>query len=263
LAGLEARRLDIVERAITESVNMSDMLSYCLSVVMSLVSNIEFRMQCLRQLSRLYMQLESPDYINVCRVFVFLDDFEAIANVFKRLLVGNDEDVLLAYQVAFDMCSNATQHQLSNVRDLLKSVAPAKQECNTTATATATDAMAVVDESTPALSNQASSTSSGGDDVYAQRYNKLQSILSGELSITLHLEFLHRNCHSDLAILKNTKVHLDHQAIYVWGGETDYTHAHNSVLTRHFIASVVVVELVRTTKQCNTLGVDLRQCANA
>lgn len=37
-------------------------------------------------------------------------------------------------------------------------------------------------------------------------FQKIKSILSGEESIRLHLEFLYRNNHTDLLILKNTKV---------------------------------------------------------
>lgn len=35
---------------------------------------------------------------------------------------------------------------------------------------------------------------------------KLRSIMSGELTVKLHLEFLFRNNRADLLILKNTKV---------------------------------------------------------
>jgi hypothetical protein len=36
--------------------------------------------------------------------------------------------------------------------------------------------------------------------------DRVHSILSGEMAIKLHLEFLYRNNQSDLIILKNTKV---------------------------------------------------------
>ena len=39
-----------------------------------------------------------------------------------------------------------------------------------------------------------------------EKYVKIRRILSGEESIKLHLEFLYRNNHTDLLILKNTKV---------------------------------------------------------
>jgi 26S proteasome regulatory subunit N2 len=37
-------------------------------------------------------------------------------------------------------------------------------------------------------------------------YKNLREILSGEKSIRLYLEFLQKNNHADLRILKNTKV---------------------------------------------------------
>jgi len=40
---------------------------------------------------------------------------------------------------------------------------------------------------------------------HQQRVEKLTSILSGEVTIDLHLQFLIRSNHSDMLILKNTK----------------------------------------------------------
>ena len=41
------------------------------------------------------------------------------------------------------------------------------------------------------------------------------AILGGETTIALHLEFLIRNNHADLLILKNTKVHLALRIVHV------------------------------------------------
>ena len=46
----------------------------------------------------------------------------------------------------------------------------------------------------------------GVDKVLEDRVKHLQAILSGETTIGYHLEFLIRNNHADLLILKNTKV---------------------------------------------------------
>jgi len=109
--------------------------------------------------------------------------------------------------VAFDLCGNATQQLLGIVRTHLQAVAPAADVKPTPAVTIKDEADDMVEENTPLVSAAASSSGSGPNDPeYTQRYNSLQSILSGEVSITLQLEFLHRKCHSDLAILKNTKV---------------------------------------------------------
>ena len=47
-------------------------------------------------------------------------------------------------------------------------------------------------------------------DPHAEAFAKIRTVLSGELSIKLKLEFLLRNNHTDLLILKNTKVGFGH-----------------------------------------------------
>lgn len=53
---------------------------------------------------------------------------------------------------------------------------------------------------------QSNSFQSESDKKLGDKVNKLAAILGGETSIALHLEFLIRNNHADLLILKNTKV---------------------------------------------------------
>lgn len=54
---------------------------------------------------------------------------------------------------------------------------------------------------------------SESDKKLVDKVNKLVAILGGETTIALHLEFLIRNNHADLLILKNTKVSESPQAI--------------------------------------------------
>ena len=56
---------------------------------------------------------------------------------------------------------------------------------------------------------------SESDKKLVDKVNKLMAILGGETSIALHLEFLIRNNHADLLILKNTKVHLALRIVHV------------------------------------------------
>ena len=53
---------------------------------------------------------------------------------------------------------------------------------------------------------------SESDKRLVDKVNKLVAILGGETTIALHLEFLIRNNHADLLILKNTKVSESPQA---------------------------------------------------
>lgn len=48
--------------------DVSGLLAYSLKVCMSLMQNKKFRNEVLRVLVKLYMNLEKPDFINVCQV---------------------------------------------------------------------------------------------------------------------------------------------------------------------------------------------------
>ncbi|KAG1473109.1 hypothetical protein G6F56_001140 [Rhizopus delemar] len=174
---LESRRLDIVESNIRKG-DADKLLAYVLDVSMTLIQNLEFRNEVLRLLVNLYKTLEKPDYISISQCLVHLDDSESCAQLLKSLVEKDNE--LMAYQISFDLEENATQKFLSKVSNLLPSEPVAEE--------TRDDNAMEVEEpknDTP--------------------FKKIKSILSGKESIRLHLEFLYRNNHTDLLILKNTK----------------------------------------------------------
>ncbi|KAG1151716.1 hypothetical protein G6F37_010932 [Rhizopus arrhizus] len=177
---LESRRLDIIELNIQKG-DASQLLAYVLDVSMTLVQNLEFRNEVLRLLVNLYKKLEKPDYISISQCLVHLNDSNSCADMLKNLVEKNDE--LMAYQISFDLEENATQEFLSKVSSGLPSE-PTVEEPKE-------DAMEVEQpqNDTP--------------------FKKIKSILSGQESIRLHLEFLYRNNHTDLLILKNTKSALE------------------------------------------------------
>lgn len=51
--------------------DVSGLLAYSLKVCMSLMQNKKFRNEVLRVLVKLYMNLEKPDFINVCQVTIW------------------------------------------------------------------------------------------------------------------------------------------------------------------------------------------------
>lgn len=173
---LQSRRIDKLEYAISKS-NANEMashLQYTFRVCMDLVS-IDYRPVVLRLLVQLYSKLPVPDSLNMCRCLVFLEDAEGLANHLKALLASEKEDsVLLAYQIAFELCDNSTQQFLAHVRALLPVTA-------------------------------ASNVENGVVDVNASRMRSLHSILTNEQTINLFLQFLYRKDHTDLGILKAIK----------------------------------------------------------
>ncbi|XP_017773967.1 PREDICTED: 26S proteasome non-ATPase regulatory subunit 1-like [Nicrophorus vespilloides] len=185
---LEARRLDIFQAAIIRSGDIYKMLKYAYDVSMNLIQNRSFRNTLLRKLVDLYGSLATPDYINVCQCLIFLDDANSVARILSRLAAGEMEDELTAYQIAFDLYESATQEFLGLVMDHLHHA-----------------------KESPIANNVGTSSNTGFDsntiDVreYDANIDKLKTILSGEISILLHLQFLIRANKTDYLILKHTK----------------------------------------------------------
>lgn len=216
---LETRRMDMFETAIMQSDDISGMLSYAFQVAMSLIQNRGFRNTVLRCLVSLYRNLGTPDYVNMCQCLIFLDDPLAVAQLLDRLSKGSQDCVLMAYQIAFDLYESATQQFLGRVLQALKATAPipgaltAKaiiKPTNISTVESVVDDAAVTDAEssakTPEEAIQRSIDSLNSEEREQQeRVDKLSSILGGEVSIVLHLQFLIRSNHTDMLILKNTK----------------------------------------------------------
>lgn len=189
---IESRRLDIFERAVRLTPDLSEMLSYCTSLCTRIIQHKGLREDILRLLVRLHSDLDSklhgisqPDYINICQCLIYLDDPASVSDILSKLLSDSMDQVSLAYQIGFDLYDSAAQHFLSDVVDALKAglVEPLS-----------------TDESDP--------DSKKAVDEYnkmKKRVETLSSILDGEKSIELYLQFLIRNNHTDMLILKNTK----------------------------------------------------------
>lgn len=126
----------------------------------------------------------------------------------------------MAYQIAFDLYESATQQFLGRILESLRLAAPIpvllpvkKEEAKEAKTET--DAAAATPAVDPAASTSTSSTSttelkkkedlSEEDRKRQDRLEKLAKILSGDASIELDLQFLIRNNHTDLLVLKATK----------------------------------------------------------
>lgn len=218
---LESRRLDLVRRSILESGDVSGMLSYCFDISQSTaaIASREFRGELLSVLVELYRGLENPDYINVCQCLLFLDQPLAVAEVLEKLCAKdgkNDDGVLLAYQIAFDLGENQNQPFLLKVSQALpggNGVAAAAVPSDPAAAA-APSAISVASIAAPAV----------GDDSYAARLINLRRILSGELPVDLYLHFLYEANKTDLNILRNIKDKLE-QRNSITHGATVIAHA--------------------------------------
>ncbi|XP_011302873.1 26S proteasome non-ATPase regulatory subunit 1 [Fopius arisanus] len=212
---LETRRMDIFEASIMQSEDIAGMLSYAFQVAMSLIQNRGFRNTVLRCLVNLYRNLGTPDYVNMCQCLIFLDDPLAVAELLDRLSKGSQDCVLMAYQIAFDLYESATQQFLGRVLQALRATAPIPSALmvkpivkpTVKATEATAESPVVTENSSPVEEKVERSVESLTTEEREQqeRVDALSSILGGEVSIDLHLQFLIRSNHTDMLILKNTK----------------------------------------------------------
>uniref|UniRef100_A0A7I2V479 26S proteasome non-ATPase regulatory subunit 1 n=1 Tax=Homo sapiens TaxID=9606 RepID=A0A7I2V479_HUMAN len=203
---LETRRLDVFEKTILESNDVPGMLAYSLKLCMSLMQNKQFRNKVLRVLVKIYMNLEKPDFINVCQCLIFLDDPQAVSDILEKLV--KEDNLLMAYQICFDLYESASQQFLSSVIQNLRTVGtPIASVPGSTNTGTVpgsekdSDSMETEEKTSSAFVGKTPEASPEPKD----QTLKMIKILSGEMAIELHLQFLIRNNNTDLMILKNTK----------------------------------------------------------
>ncbi|XP_030370099.1 26S proteasome non-ATPase regulatory subunit 1 [Scaptodrosophila lebanonensis] len=215
---LETRRMDIFEVAIMKSDDVRGMLAYAYNVTMSLIQNRGFRNEVLRCLVGLYRDLGVPDYVNMCQCLIFLEDPLAVAEMLDKLTRSSVEtNNLMAYQIAFDLYESATQEFLGNVLQALKDTAPIPTALPSTFKPQGTNETAAKSDDEKAKED--SKEDKEGDakiertieslndmeKLHQKNIEKLISILSGEVSIDLQLQFLIRSNHADLQILRGTK----------------------------------------------------------
>ncbi|CAH7676109.1 26S proteasome non-ATPase regulatory subunit 1 [Phakopsora pachyrhizi] len=192
---LESRRLDIIQLIASRySSEDDDLLGYLMDASLNSVTNISFRNELLRLSVRLLgSQKNGPDYFSIAKCYVYLDDSQPAAQLLSELLSDgkNKEKLLIAYQLCFDLAETATQEFLEVIRTKL---AKSSTEPGSSAAAGGM----VIDS--------AEGSSKPNTDDHIERARK---ILTGEETTKLHLEFLYRNNHADLLILKQTKDALD------------------------------------------------------
>ncbi|KAJ9122577.1 hypothetical protein QFC22_002006 [Naganishia vaughanmartiniae] len=129
-------------------------------------------MDLMRKLLELFEQSSSLDYTSIAQIWLRLNEPSLAATTLSKLIaegVEQNDKLLEAYQIGFDLADTASQEFLGKVIEAL----PVEEEVK-------------AEEPSP--------------------LQALKEILSGEKSIRLYLEFLSKNNHSDLLLLKNIKV---------------------------------------------------------
>ncbi|KAK0557696.1 proteasome regulatory particle base subunit [Tilletia horrida] len=207
---LETRRLDIIERVFSVSQDRA-LLAYTLDAVMTVVQSLDLRNKVLHLLVKLFQSLSTPDHFSISQCYVYLNAPELAATLLFDLvqsansassssLINTENDPLLvASQIAFDLAESATQEFLEIVRAGILEKSGGKA---VTASSTANDENMAVDED--AKDDKPSEASAANTQL-----GRIRSILQGEESIQLYLDFLRRSNKADLPVLKAIKDALD------------------------------------------------------
>ncbi|GAA5825993.1 hypothetical protein JCM11251_000081 [Rhodosporidiobolus azoricus] len=205
---LSSHRLDVVQRVFDKTKD-AELLKWILEIVVREGIAVggqsrSYKNEILHLLIKLFESLSSPDYFSITQCFVYLNDPTLASSLLTTLLhlgpassslssgaaaasTPSDEAILTAYQIAFDLAETATQEFLQVVST---SLAPTP----------AAPATGVEGEAAPAAADVQPAEKTGAE-LHRER---VVSILSGEESIKLYLEFLYRNNKSDMLILKGT-----------------------------------------------------------
>ncbi|KAG6898065.1 hypothetical protein C0992_006543 [Termitomyces sp. T32_za158] len=162
---LESRRLDIVSLIYNHTRDTS-LLSYAMEAVLDTGFPLSYRDQVLQFLYPLFPPPTTGDGSPyILSITRLLITLNNPSLTAPLLISLVPKQPLLAYQFAFDLVEGGAQDFLEGVRHSLPE----------------------------------------GDEVTKSTFDKLRNILTGQESVKLYLEFLKRNNHVDLAILKNTK----------------------------------------------------------
>lgn len=172
-------------------------------------------LQLLRLLVNLFLAQASPDYFSISKCVIHLNDTSLAAKILQELVQKEDsKSLLVAYQIAFDLDSSATQEFLQKVASELPGSEVDESDALSTAATAGGDTMVTDstedDENTRLLGGSGSSTTSTSAAARSDKYYRaIRQILRGTKSIELSLEFLFRNNHTDMTILNKIKDSLE------------------------------------------------------
>jgi len=195
---LETRRYDMLESSIMKSEDIPAMLSYALGIAMTLLQKRTVRNTVLQVLVRLYTNLSQPDYTNMCQCYIYLNEPQTVVKILNKLISSSEAELLMVFQICFDVYESATQHFIDEVMEGLgikqrkSEEAPTEMEVDNAGT----EAVKPSEEPVKTVAQ---------DSAIDKKRAKVGSILSGEVPISLKSQFLIRKNTSDMLVLKNCK----------------------------------------------------------
>lgn len=108
---IEARRTDIIHKAIDMGENSEEKLKYTYDIAEKKISNKGFRTEVLKLLVALLKEksLNPEHYFELSKCYISLNDSSEIANLLIKLMLEGKENREIALQIAFDIFDSENQ----------------------------------------------------------------------------------------------------------------------------------------------------------
>uniref|UniRef100_A0A0N4ZZ09 26S proteasome non-ATPase regulatory subunit 1 n=1 Tax=Parastrongyloides trichosuri TaxID=131310 RepID=A0A0N4ZZ09_PARTI len=175
---LETKRLDMIETSIKSAEEKQGVLSDTVRKVVEVDIDVAFRGQVLDLLFNMFSTMAEPDFSSMCQCLLKLEKPSAVADILSRLC-KTDDGTLLSYQIGFDLYENASQQFIHSIVKALT-----EETCN--------------------IGNDGK-VSCTKQTIPEDKLMKLLAILKGTETIKHHMQFLIKNNHTDMLILKHMK----------------------------------------------------------
>ena len=216
---LDTHRIDKVEQTVATAIaaGHEQILGYTFDLCQHArnITQRDFRLSVVQVLVDYYQKIAVPDFANVVFGLQYLNKPKEAANTLERLLRGSLDESLLAYQIAFDLQETENQgFVLQIVASLSAPAAPASAAAGAGAGGSgagesksgdgADDAAA---ESAPTAAEPAveAVALTPEESLYQERLGKMKRVLTEGLDIDLILNFLFKQSHADITVLKDIK----------------------------------------------------------
>lgn len=230
---LDAKRLDKVKYIINSAPNKVEILKHSIKNEKHINAYKKFRKRFFKLLVDIYLTLSDEElqeeYISLCECLFHIGDSKKVAEILLKLLESNH---LMALQIAFDLVDFENRTFLKNILKHLKyliqmdpkfqsdkrSGDEADSIAKDPSEATTGNKNAEREPLLAAPYNSETYDVVGTVDVDDElvrlipethplydKFKKIVLVLSGQITISMYVEFLHRNNHADLVLLDTYK----------------------------------------------------------
>lgn len=230
---VEARNLETLRESVIraggkeKAGKREELMDYLLDICMNVVQERGLRNEILQLILDILVseQVASPDYFAIAKCVVYLGQHTMAANLLKQLVEqDNPKSLGVAYQVSFDLHDNGSQDFLQKINEELPQMGEEESEFanangqatqpNSNPESSESDALlSQVDDGQESQNNTTTMASRPRQDKLSEEHKKaytsITSILQGDKSIELDLEFLHRNNKTDKQTLTKLKSSLE------------------------------------------------------